>query len=187
MVRVRIGRNRSSAHYRPKCSAISRIILVTDNAGTAAFLESWRLSLHDKRPSTIELYLDNARRFADWLTEVQRPETSPGDLLGVDRRDVEAYLASLRERDLFSSTIRSRWGALRSLYGWLADEDEIETNPMLKVKVAKAESPPPEVLTADQLGALLKVCEGTDFFDRRDTALIRFMVATGLRHQKLSD
>jgi site-specific recombinase XerD len=39
----------------------------------------------------------------------------------------------------------------------------------------------PDVLTPDTLTALLRACEGRSFEDRRDAALIRFMLATGLR------
>ena len=33
-----------------------------------ALLASWRLSLHDKSPRTIDLYLREVRRFAVWLS-----------------------------------------------------------------------------------------------------------------------
>jgi site-specific recombinase XerD len=45
----------------------------------------------------------------------------------------------------------------------------------------KVDEPPPEVLTADELAALLRACEGRGFEERRDAALIRFMIDTGLR------
>jgi site-specific recombinase XerD len=46
---------------------------------------------------------------------------------------------------------------------------------------------PPDVLGADQLRALLRACEGRGFEDRRDAALIRFMLATGLRVSETCD
>lgn len=36
-------------------------------------------------------------------------------------------------------------------------------------------------LSDDQLRALLKVCAGRDFLDRRDEAILRFMIETGCR------
>jgi site-specific recombinase XerC len=44
---------------------------------------------------------------------------------------------------------------------------------------------PPAVLTLDELGRLLKACDGSTFEDRRDTAIIRTFVDTGLRLSEL--
>lgn len=60
-------------------------------------------------------------------------------------------------------------------------EEEIERSPLERVVVAKANSPAPDVLTDEELKLLLKACAGSDFYARRDLALIRFMLATGLR------
>jgi site-specific recombinase XerC len=41
--------------------------------------------------------------------------------------------------------------------------------------------PPPPVLTDDELCRLLKACEGRDFTDRRDGAIPRLFLDTGLQ------
>lgn len=154
-----------------------------------ALLESWQLDLRSpvragarpKRDRTIAAYLDEARRFASWLTDAGRPSSAPGDLAGVERGDVVAWIADLRDRGLAAATIRSRWIALRSLYGWAAAEGEIGADPIAAVHVPKADEPAPDVLDDDTIRALLKACAGTRFADRRDLALFRLMLATGLR------
>jgi site-specific recombinase XerD len=146
-----------------------------------ALLASWRLSLHDKSPRTIDLYLRELCRFAAWLAGADRPEDNPGDLLTVARRDVETWIRELQAAGRAKATIRSRWIALRNFYGWLVEEDELDQSPLAKVRVPKPDPPPPDVLTEDQLRSLLRACEGRSFEDRRDAALIRFMAATGLR------
>ena len=40
---------------------------------------------------------------------------------------------------------------------------------------------PPPLLTEDELRKLLKACEGRDFEDRRDMAVVRLLVDTGMR------
>lgn len=155
----------------------------------AALLESWELDLRSpirprsrpKRPRTIKLYLEEVRRFAGWLADHDRPSDAPGDLETVQRADVAAWIGDLRAKGLSQSTIRSRWIALRNLYGWAHAEEVLPANPMAKVSVPRADEPPPDVLGDDTIKALLKACEGTTYNDRRDLALIRFMIATGLR------
>lgn len=161
--------------------------MLTGTAGNEALLESWQLSLHDKAGRTVLLYLDVARRFARWLEANGRPSSAPGDLLAVQRSDVEAWLTAMRAAGLAQNTLRNRWVVLRNLYGWLLAEGEVKTNPVERVVVAKGTNPAPNVLKDDELARLLKACEGTDFYARRDLALIRFLLSTGVRVSEACD
>lgn len=153
----------------------------------AALLESWTLSLHGKSPGTRQLYLRVAGWFEAWLIDNERPTGGAGDLLAVTRQDAEAWFGVQRAAGLAAATLRSRWIALRNLYGWLLDEEEIEASPMARVRVAKANPEPIRVLDIADLRALLKACEGREFFDRRDMALIRLLASTGMRLAELTD
>jgi integrase/recombinase XerD len=124
--------------------------------------------------------------FADWLAEHERPAGAVGDLLSVSRRDAEAYFSALEAAGIKPTTRRSRWIALRSLYAWLHEEEEIPANPMAKVKVEKVEPAPIQLLDDDQLRKLLKACEGREFLDRRDLAMFRLMIGTGMRRSEVA-
>jgi integrase/recombinase XerD len=148
-----------------------------DDPGNLALAASWELSLHAKAPRTVGQYLAELARFADWLESSGRPK----DLLAVGRRDVEAYIRSLQAAGRAKATIRSRWIALRSFYAWAVEEEELDESPLARVKVDKADAPHTPLLSDDEIRRLLKVCEGRAFEDRRDLALIRVLIATGLR------
>ncbi len=160
---------------------------MTTSPANVALLESWQLSLHGKAPRTVVFYLAEAHRFAAWLSENGRPATDHGDLVAVERRDVESWLTALKAAGRSQSTVRSRWVALRSLYGWALVEGEIDANPLERVVVAKGNAPAPNVLGDDELRLLLKACAGADFYARRDLALVRLMLATGLRVSETID
>jgi len=65
---------------------------------------------------------------------------------------------------------------------WLADEGEIHRDDLIGIRAPKLDTKVVEPLTASQLKAMLAACTGGDpFRDRRDEALIRFMVETGTR------
>lgn len=168
-------------------NALTSIILDMREGPNSALLESWTLSLHGKSPGTRRLYLRIAYRFEDWLLANARPVDAPGDLVAVTRQDAEAWFGAQRARGLAPATIRSRWIALRNLYGWLADEEELNVNPLAKVRVEKPNPEPIRVLTDDDLRSLLKACDGKDFFARRDLALVRMLASTGLRLAELAD
>lgn len=143
-------------------------------------LDSWQLSLHDKSPRTVQMYRGVLDMFAAWLVDTERPA-----LHEVTRRDCEGWFTEQREAGRAKATMRSRWIALRSFYNWAHLEDEVDANPMERVKVSRAEPDPPDVLTDDDLRALLKATEGRSFNERRDHAIIRTMVAAGLRASEL--
>lgn len=141
-----------------------------------ALIESWVLSLHHKRDRTVEVYLRELLRFAGTIDH---------DLTQVVKEDVLRWIRDQKAAGLSQSTIRVRWIALRSFYGWAFDEDEILVNPVAKIRVDKGEQKAPDVIPPDQLEKLLKACAGSDFPERRDTAIIRLFLATGLRSFEL--
>lgn len=155
------------------------------NEANDALLSSWRRSLHNKSISTVKLYAEVLTMFAGWLATTGRPDSNPGDLLAVARRDADAWLSEQREAGLSVSTVRSRWIALRSFYNWALDEEELDVSPVAKIKVDRASPPPVPVLTDQEVAALLAACEGRRFVDRRDSALFRVMLATGLRRAEV--
>jgi integrase/recombinase XerD len=142
----------------------------------AALLESWQLSLHAKRPRTVEVYLRELDRFARWLTD-----NGGGTLATATKRDVLAWIGDQQQRGLKPNTVRARWIALRAFYGWAAGEGEVEVDPVAGVNVPRSHEPAPDTLTDREITLLLKACEGTGFNERRDLALFRMMLATGMR------
>jgi integrase/recombinase XerD len=139
-----------------------------------AYITSWQLSLHDKAESTRRMYGEELRRFDKWLPAGR-------SLVDVKRKDVQSYLGELRAQGRAQATIRARWLALRSFYAWAAVEDEVDDNPILAIKVARAEPPPPKFPTDQDVALLLKVCAGKGLWERRDSAMIRISAATGMR------
>lgn len=150
----------------------------------ASLLESWQLDLRSpvdgskpRSERTIVHYIEEIERVARWMADHDR---NP-DLVELTRADAVAWIADQRARGMSPSTIRSRWIAMRSLYRWATAEGVVDVNPMATIVVPKGEEPPPDVLPDDEIEALLKACQGTSFYDRRDAAVVRFFLATGSR------
>ncbi|GEN78702.1 tyrosine-type recombinase/integrase [Actinotalea fermentans] len=142
----------------------------------AALLPSWALSLRAERksPATVKSYTDGVRGFLAWCEETGTPPV-------LDKATVNGFTAALLEAGREPATVRSRQLGVRRFAAWLADEGEIPADPLLGIKAPKLDAKVIEPLTDDQIRALLKACRGDDLRDRRDTALIRFMVETGAR------
>lgn len=149
-----------------------------DDADLPRLALSWQRHLHaaNRSPKTVRTYLDAVRQLVAYCAEHSRP-TDPVDMR---RSDVEAFIGHLLDTRS-SSTAATRYRGLQQLFRWLEDEDEIEHSPMAKMKPPSVTEKQVQVADIDDLRALLKACKGASFADRRDTAIIRFMVDTGAR------
>jgi site-specific recombinase XerD len=139
-------------------------------------LASWELALRAERksPATVKSYGDGVRRFLTWCADEDRPAV-------LDRASVTAFVAGMLDGGAEPATARSRHLALRRFSAWLVAEGEAPADALLGLRSPKLDSKVVEPLSESDLKALLKACAGTDLRDRRDEALVRFMVETGAR------
>lgn len=70
---------------------------------------------------------------------------------------------------------------------WLVEEDELDSDPLLGLEPPKLDEKVIPGLTDDQVKGLLKACQGKDFRDRRDEAIIRLMLETAMRAGECAD
>ncbi|MER8025328.1 tyrosine-type recombinase/integrase [Glutamicibacter protophormiae] len=139
-------------------------------------LESWLLALRAERksPATLKSYGNGIRAFLAWCEKKPVPPVLSKD-------NYHAFSADLLDEGREASTVVSRQLALRRFSAWLTEEQEIPEDDLAKVKTAKIDSKVIEPLTPDEIKAFLKACQGNDFMARRDEAIFRLMVETGIR------
>jgi integrase/recombinase XerD len=147
------------------------------SADLAALLPSWELALRAERksPQTVKSYGDGVRKFLAWCDETKHSPV-------LDRATVGAFTVGILDAGSEPATARARQLGVRRFSAWLADEGEIDRDELIGVKAPKLDAKVIEPLTDTQIKALIGACSGLDQFrDRRDEALIRFMVETGCR------
>jgi site-specific recombinase XerD len=131
-------------------------------------------------PRTIQSYLEAVEQFEGFLVERGMPTTAQA----ITREHVESYLEDVLSRHK-PTTALARYKSLQQFFRFLEDEGEIAHSPMARMKPPRVPEQPPDVLTVEQLKALLETCAGSSFEDRRDQAIIRTFVDTGLRLSEL--
>ena len=143
-----------------------------------ALLPSWRLHLEASNlsPRTIRAYTDDGALLAAFLVRRGMPTA----IASIRREHVEAFIAAELERTAPSSAA-TRYRSLQQLFKWLDDEGEIDGSPMLKMRPPIIPEQTVPVLSDDQVRGLLAVCSGKDLRARRDTAIIRLFLDTGMR------
>lgn len=144
-----------------------------------SLLPSWELTLQEanRSPKTVLSYLGTAGRLVAYCKDHGLPD----DTERIDAPHLRAFLLAETERTSpVSAAVHYR--NLRVLFNWLDREGErVSPNPMARVDEPKAPRQVKQVLTTAQLAALLKACSGADFEGRRDTAILRVLIDTGVR------
>lgn len=136
----------------------------------------WDLRTHDRSPHTIRTY---TTRVGHFLGCVEDPTTAT-------KRTITDYLLTRRQGGAAAKTVATDYNALSSFYRWLVEEGDVTTSPMVGVPYPRAIPPTVEVLTTADLRKLLAACSGKSLADRRDAAIIRMFVDTGMRRAELS-
>jgi site-specific recombinase XerC len=134
------------------------------------------LRAEDKSERTVKSYTEAVGLLADFLGGRGHPLT----VNAVKRADVRDFIADQLDR-WKPATALNRYRSLQAFFKWCVAEGELKTSPMVGMKPPQLPDEPPPVLTDDQLRRLLKSCDGRDFTDRRDTAIIRLFIDTGVR------
>lgn len=154
-------------------------------AKLADLLPSWELNLseRDLSPRTLECYLRTGNQLAAWLER----EGHPADADGIDAPHLRAFLAAETRRTSAVSA-HQHYRNIRVLMKWLIREDErTAPDPMPRVDEPKVTRKVKSILPEETLAKLLREAEGTTFTSRRDTAILRILIDTGVRVSGIGD
>ncbi len=152
-------------------------------AAFAVLMASYRRHLlaANKAPRTIQTYLESIDQFGAYL----HAQRMPSDPTLVSREHVESFIADLLTR-FKPATASNRYRALQVFFKWLLEEGEITVSPMAKMRPPLIPEEPPPVLSEADLARLLKACAGNEHAERRDTAIIRLFLDSGMRRAELA-
>ena len=162
-------------------AAEPRLPVVPGQLGAVA--RSWRRHLEARglRPLTVLTYLKGVASLAGFLVERGMPQTPAG----ITREHLEEWVRG-ELRHLRPATVHRDYRSAQAFFRWLRDEGEVRETPFTHMRPPALADDPPPVLTDSELAALLRVCAGTRFRDRRDRALLRLFIDTGARLAEVS-
>jgi site-specific recombinase XerD len=111
----------------------------------------------------------------------------------IGRRDLERYLLDLAGRNhdrtpdkpVSAATVAKHYRSLQQFFRWLQLEEEITESPFVKESPPAVQEQPVPLLASEDFSRVLDVCKGSDFDARRDTAIFRLLLDSGLRVAEL--
>ena len=140
-----------------------------------------RLAAEGKAAKTIRTYTEAVQWFAAACLPGQADRA---DWEQVSSRDIQRWMAQLLGR--YSSAYASnQYRALQQFFKWLVAEDDLP-DPMAGLQPPRVTEKLVPVLTTGELTKLEQACAGRTFAQRRDTAIIAVLTATGIRLSELA-
>lgn len=138
-------------------------------------LDEWCLTMRslNRSPETIRTYSTSVRQLdAFTASAVTVDEVTPALI-----RRYLTHVLGIHS----AATAVTRWGGLLSFFKWATGEGFCAPNPMLGVQRPAKPEQVVDILTDDQIRALLDACRGSSFDHLRDMAIIRVYLTTGMR------
>lgn len=137
------------------------------------------LRFANKSDNTITIYVGAGRKFATWVAgqgvrdwaEVE-PEHLREFIIGILETRTAGYASNL-------------FRSLQQFAKWYSAEEDT-VHPMAGMKPPMLPEQEPPVLRDEELRALLKSCEGKEFVQRRDLAVIYLFIDSGIRRAELA-
>ena len=130
--------------------------------------------------NTLEAYSKDIIRHIDFLKK-----NSIDDVTESDTAAILKYMIELRKDGLTSRSRSRHLVSLRGFYRFLVQEKVIKKDPTSVVDLPKTGLALPDVLSREELQALLQTPDCTTHRGMRDTAMLELLYAAGLRVSEL--
>lgn len=108
-----------------------------------------------------------------------------GDSVAVTPADIQAFLASLHDIGLTRSSQARCVAALKSFFKYLLSEGHITDDPTLLIESPKTERLLPDVLSVDEIDAMIAAIPADQDEACRNRAIIEMLYGSGLRVSEL--
>ena len=127
-------------------------------------------------PLTVEAYAADLADYASFLDEM-----GISDVARIERETIVAYEADLAERGYAVSSIDRHISVLKGFHRFLVREGYASGNPAASVRLPSPPAKLPDVLSIEQVNAMLDQMTGDDARGLRDRAIMEVLYGCGLR------
>lgn len=130
--------------------------------------------------NTLESYRRDLKKLFQYLKKKKKLKISE-----VNRHELSAFLASLKNSGLAASTVSRCLASIRSFFNYLLAEGYIENNPAYELDSPRIEKKLPRVLTSEEIDRLLGQPKAEQNNGIRDKAMLELLYASGIRVSEL--
>lgn len=146
-------------------------------------IEEFILQLHNEKntSSNTEIsYKRDLKKLIDYLNN-----NNINDVIHVTKENLNEYITYLKQLGRAATTISRSIASMKAFFGYLYDTNVISTNPTFGLKAPKIVKKVPEVLSVNEVDALLKQPSRNTPKELRDKSMLELLYATGMRVTEL--
>lgn len=103
----------------------------------------------------------------------------------VTKQDLEDYITSMQEAKFAAASISRSIASLKAFFQFMLDQGKVKEDVSTSLKAPKIIKKLPEVLTMEEVNALLDQASGESNKEIRDKAMLELLYATGIRVTEL--
>ena len=107
------------------------------------------------------------------------------DILNIDYTNTKIFLKELNNKKNKTSTLSRKISSLRSFYNFLINNNYLDNNPFILVKLPKKEKHLPRFFQYNELEQLLSIPNLNTALGQRDKAILEVLYASGIRVSEL--
>ena len=107
------------------------------------------------------------------------------DFNSITEQDLKDYIEYLSDQNFKAATISRSIASIKALFHFLKGQGEIDKDISVSLHAPKIEKKVPEIMTQEQIDALLSQPSGNTPKDIRDKAMLELLYATGIRVTEL--
>lgn len=107
------------------------------------------------------------------------------DFNSITEQDLKDYIDYLSDQNFKAATISRSIASIKALFHFLKGQGEIDKDISVSLHAPKIEKKVPEIMTQEQIDALLSQPSGNTPKDIRDKAMLELLYATGIRVTEL--
>ncbi len=107
------------------------------------------------------------------------------DFNSITEQDLKDYITYLSDQNFKAATISRSIASIKALFHFLKGQGEIDKDISVSLHAPKIEKKVPEIMTQEQMDALLSQPSGNSPKDIRDKAMLELLYATGIRVTEL--
>ena len=106
-------------------------------------------------------------------------------MVAVSGEDIRGYVTHMQEEGKAVSSISRTMASVRALFGYLHLKGKVSEDPTYRLKTPKAEKKLPQILTTQEVDALLRCPDCDTTKGIRDKAMLELLYASGIKVSEL--
>lgn len=140
---------------------------------------AWLLAERGMTENTLTSYISDIKRFIEYV------ELNGLELKSVTIDNLHDYISGIHDLGISARSQARIISSLRSFYNFLKIEGKIDANPALLLELPRLGLHLPEVLSIEEIDAMIAASDPSDVLGRRNRVIIEMLYSCGLRVSEL--